>query len=192
MKLRDNLKAKTNVVVTQVTFVFVRIKMMMTGDYGFRTQAAEDVLQSRRKRKRRRKGTQWRGDTFTFQSCFSENMKTRWRLSVKKHYWWETLNGTKDWYKRFRKLSKSPEKRKTAVVKPSTVKRRVFLSLKICSFTTIICRGSSITRSTSIPAKETSSLGAPGFLGRFPPPPRSCLKTVDLVSPVFPANPLIP
>ena len=70
MKLRDNLKAKTNVVVTQVTFVFVRIKMMMTGDYGFRTQAAEDVLQSRRKRKRRRKGTQWRGDTFTFQSCF--------------------------------------------------------------------------------------------------------------------------
>ena len=86
MKLRDNLKAKTNVVVTQVTFVFVRIikeikKMMMTGDYaiiyGSRTQAVEDVLQSRRKRKRGRKGTQWRGDTFTFQSCFSENMKTR-------------------------------------------------------------------------------------------------------------------
>ena len=74
MKLRDNLKAKTNVVVTQVAFVLIVITMINycllnhndesqdDNDervYGFRTQAVEDELRLRRRRKRRRKGTQW-------------------------------------------------------------------------------------------------------------------------------------
>merc|ERR1719331_3548407 len=92
MKLRDNLKAKTNVVVTQ--------------DSSSRRRAAIEEKE---------KEEEERNPAAT----------------------------------RFRKLSKSPEKRKTAVVKPSTIKR-----------------GNSMTRSTSVPAKDISSSGAPGFLGR--------------------------
>ena len=41
-----------------------------------------------------------------------------------------------------------------------------FLSDLLAFLNIHVCRGSSMTRSTSVPGKEISSSGAPGFLGR--------------------------